>query len=363
MSRVTKQAAFDAAAGEAFVERVCGMLEGGAAAIMLSIGHRTGLFEAMAGKPPASSKEIADRAGLAERYVREWLAALVMADIVRFYPANSSYHLPAEHAACLTADAPLGNMAFLGQHIALLGQVQDRVLDCFKTGGGTAYEDYPCFHQIMAEDSGQTVVAQLFDVILPLAPGVMEQLEAGIDVLDAGCGRGVALLEMARRYPRSSFTGYDLGHDAIAFAQVRVAEAGLANIRFEQRDLSHFDEDQRYDFITTFDAVHDQKNPQSLLRSLYRALKPGGTYLMQDIGASARLENNRDFPLATLLYAVSCFHCMPVSLGQGGAGLGTMWGWETACSMLEAAGFSNIQHHRLTHDPMNVWFISVKVES
>src|SRR5690625_2221345 len=226
MATVTKEAAFDAAAGEAFVERISGMLGGGAAAIMLSTGHRTGLFEVMAGHPPASSREIADRAGLAERFVREWLAALVMADIVDYDPASRSYNLPAEHAACLTADAPLGNMAFLGQHIVLLGQVQDRVIDCFKTGRGTAYEDYPCFHQIMAEDSGQTVVAQLFDVILPLAPGVMERLEAGIDVLDAGCGRGLALLEMARRYPRSSFTGYDLGHDAIAYAQERVVAAG-----------------------------------------------------------------------------------------------------------------------------------------
>lgn len=106
--------------------------------------------------------------------------------------------------------------------------------------------------------------------------------------------------------------------------------------------------------------MHDQKDPQALLHSFYRALKPGGHYLMQDVGASADLENNRDFPLAALFYTVSCFHCMPVSLGQGGLGLGTMWGWETALSMLRSAGFADIQLHRLPHDPTNVWFVSHK---
>lgn len=347
-------------AAEVFAERVCGILDGGAVAIMLSVGHRTGLFDVMAGMPPSSSAAIAAKASLAERYVREWLAVLVMADIVRYDPGERTYHLPSTHAACLTRDAPLGNMAFFGEHIALLGQVRDHVLECFSSGGGTRYEDYPCFHQLMAEDSGQTVVVQLFDIILPLVADLSERLEKGVEVMDAGCGRGLALLAMARRYPGSSFTGYDLCRDAIEFGQHRATTEGLENIRFEQRDLSDYDEEERYDFITSFDAVHDQKDPQALLHSLYRALKPGGFYLMQDIGASANLENNRDFPLAAVFYAVSCFHCMPVSLGQGGLGLGTMWGWETAQSMLQFAGFSDIRLHRLPHDPTNVWFVSHK---
>ncbi|HLS67972.1 MAG TPA: class I SAM-dependent methyltransferase [Kiloniellales bacterium] len=345
---------------EVFLERVCGILDSGAVAIMLSVGHRTGLFDVMAGMPPSSSAAIADQAGLAERYVREWLAALVMADIVHHDPIERTYHLPSAHAACLTREAPLGNMAFFGEHIALLGQVRDRVLECFRSGGGTRYEDYPCFHQLMAEDSGQTVVAQLFETILPLVPGLTERLETGIRVMDAGCGRGLAMLALARRYPRSSFVGYDLGSDAIEYARQEALSQGLTGIRFEQRDLSGYDEEERYDLITSFDAVHDQKDPQALLHSFYRALKPGGHYLMQDVGASADLENNRDFPLAALFYTVSCFHCMPVSLGQGGLGLGTMWGWETALSMLRSAGFADIQLHRLPHDPTNVWFVSHK---
>lgn len=360
MQTLVQDPSFDAATADAFVERVGAILDGGAVAIMLSVGHRTGLFDTMAALPPASSQTIAERAGLTERYVREWLAVLVMADVVLYDPDSRTYRLPPEHSACLTTDAPLGNFSGFGQHIALLGQVQDRAIECFRKGGGTSYQDYPCFHQIMAEDSNQTVVAQLFDVILPLVPGLMQQLENGIAVMDAGCGRGVALLEMARRYPRSFFTGYDLCDDAIEYAQARVAEEGLANIGYEQRDLSTYDESERYDLVTTFDAVHDQKDPQTLLHALHAALKPGGVHLMQDIGASASLENNRDFPLSALLYAVSCFHCMPVSLGQGGVGLGTMWGWETAQAMLQRAGYADIQRHCLPHDPVNVWFVAHK---
>lgn len=361
MPTLLQEQSFDTATADAFAERVSGMLNAGAATIMLSVGYRTGLFDTLAKLPPATSPTIAERAGLAERYVREWLAVLVMADVVLYDPDSRTYHLPPEHAACLTTDAPLGNLSGFGQHIALLGQVQDRVIECFKTGGGTLYDDYPCFHQIMAEDSHQTVVAQLFDAILPLVPGLMQRLEQGIVVMDAGCGRGVALLEMAKRYPHSSFIGYDLCHDAIRYGQDRAAEAGLTNLRYKQRDLSIYDESERFDLITSFDAVHDQKDPQALLHGLYRALKPGGFHLVQEIGASAHLENNRDFPFAALLYAVSCFHCMAVSLGQGGVGLGTMWGWETAQAMLQLAGYTDIQQHSLPHDPVNVWFVARKV--
>ena len=104
--------------------------------------------------------------------------------------------------------------------------------------------------------------------------------------------------------------------------------------------------------------MHDQKDPAGLIRGLHGALRPGGIYLMQDIGGSARLENNLDFPMASFLYAISCAHCTPVSLGQGGEGLGTMWGWETAEAMLRDAGFAEIARHVLPHDPMNVWFVA-----
>jgi len=350
--------AFDEASATAFAERIGLMLDSGAAVVMMSIGHRAGLFDVMAAMPPATSAAIAERAALSERYVREWLAVMVTARIVAYDPTRGTYRLPAAHAACLTRGAPLGNLAVYAQHVALMGAMQDRVLEAFESGGGIAYADYPSFHRIMAEDSAQTVTAALFDSVLPLAEGLMGRLERGIDVLDAGCGRGSALLAMAARFPASRFVGYDLCEDAVRFAADAARAAGLDNVRFEVRDLAGYAERARFDLVTTFDAVHDQKDPQALIRALRGALKPGGLYLAQEIGGSAKLENNLDFPMASLLYAVSCVHCTPVSLAQGGAGLGTMWGWETAERMLREAGFRSVARHVLPHDPMNVWFVA-----
>jgi len=353
-----ESALLDETLAPAFSEKAAGILDAGAVAVMMSTGHRAGLFDAMAKLPPSTSAEIAREANLAERYVREWLAVMVSAGVVAYDPERRAYHLPVEHAASLTRNAPLGNLAVYAQVVALMGAVEDRVLRCFETGEGLRYEDYPGFHRIMAEDSAQTVTARLFDAILPLADGLEARLAAGIDVLDAGCGRGAALIAMAGRFPASRFTGYDLCADAVAYAQHAARAAGLANVRFEARDLTGYEEAARFDLITSFDAVHDQKDPADLLRRLRRALRPGGTYLMQDIGGSARLERNLDFPMAAFLYAISCVHCTPVSLAQGGAGLGTMWGWETAEALLGEAGFADVARHVLAHDPMNVWFVA-----
>lgn len=345
---------------EEFLERVAGVIDAGAQSVMIALGHRTGLFDAMSSLPPATSDEIASAAGLAERYVREWLAVMVTARIVEYDPGSSAYHLPPEHAACLTRGAGLGNFAVYAQTIPLMGAVQDQLLECFESGGGTCYDDYPCFHQFMAEDSDQTVVQPLFSTILPLVEGIEERLAEGIEVMDAGCGRGRALLAMAERFPASRFTGYDLCRDAIDYARSEVRKRDLRNVHFETRDLTGYDEPDRFDLVTSFDAVHDQKDPRGLLGGLRRSLRPGGVHLMQDIGGSARLENNLDFPMASLLYAISCFHCTPVSIGQGGDGLGTMWGWETAEKMLQEAGFDSVTRHVLPHDPMNVWFVSTR---
>lgn len=142
----------------------------------------------------------------------------------------------------------------------------------------------------------------------------------------AGCGRGLALVEMARRFPNSEFVGYDLCPEAFEPTIARCREEGLRNIRFASRDLRDFDEPRQFDFIASFDAVHGQADPQALLNGISRSLRPDGVYLMQDIAGSSHLENNMNHPLGPLIYAISRVHCTPVSLGQGGPGLGTMWG-------------------------------------
>lgn len=345
---------------DAFFDKIAGLIDAGAAGLMLSLGHRLGLFDTMAGLPPSTSTQIAERAELAERYVREWLAAMVVSGVVRYDPAARTYRLPPAHAACLTRDAPMGNMAVYAQFLAMAGGAHDALVECFETGAGLGYERYPDFHRIMAEDSAQTVVANLPELLSQLVPDVVDRLRAGAVVLDAGCGAGGAVLAMARAFPASEIHGVDLGADAIALASAEAARRGLANARFEVADLNALGDTGRFDLVTSFDAIHDTPEPRDTLANLYAALVPGGVHLMQDIGGSARLENNIDFPFAAFLYTVSTFHCTPVSLSQGGCGLGTMWGWETAEAMLREVGFASVERHVLEHDPMNVWFVNRK---
>lgn len=343
-----------------FAGKLLGSLNAGSLCLMISLGHRSGLFDAMAALPPSTTDEIAGAAKLNERYVREWLGAMVMGGIVEYDAGSKLYFLPAEHAAFLTRAASQDNMAVFSQYIAVLGQVEDDVLHAFRHGGGVPYSKYPRFHEVMAEDSGQSALGSLFSHILPLVPGIEGRLQAGIDVLDLGCGRGKILAELAARYPNSRFVGYDLSEEAIAYAQAQAVMQNLANLRFEVRDLSDFDvtaAERAYDFVTTFDAVHDQAKPLALLKGIRRSLREGGFYLMQDIAASSHVEKNAGHPLGTLIYTISTMHCMTVSLAQGGEGLGAVWGRELAQTMLREAGFGQIAIHQLSHDVQNEYYV------
>lgn len=345
------------AKSDQFAEKMFAVLNHGALTIMISIGHRTGLFDAMSGLPPSTSTKVAEAAGLNERYVREWLGAMVTGGIVEYDPQKGTYHLPAEHAAWLTRTATPNNLAVSTQWLSIAGSVEDKIVDCFKKGGGVPYEEFGRFNEVMSEESNQTVVVPLLDQILPLVPGITDRLRSGIEVLDVGCGSGFALLEMARAYPNSRFTGYDLLPQAIERGEARAREHGLTNITFEARDVSELDDKERFDLITTFDAIHDQADPGRVLSNIYGALKDDGFYFMQDIKGSSHVEKNMDNPLAPFLYTVSCTHCMTVSLAQGGKGLGAMWGKELACEMLREVGFSKIDVKELPHDPINYYYI------
>lgn len=346
-----------------FADQLIGMLNQGALSLMVSIGHRTGLFDALVELPPSGVDTIATHTGLDTRYIKEWLAAMVSGGILDYEPASQHYRLPECHAALLTRAASPDNIAVFAQYIGVLGQVEDRIIDCFRNGGGVGYEHYPRFHEVMAEDSGQTVLAGLDEHIMPLIGHLIPELEHGIRVLDIGCGRGSALLHLAEQYPNSEFIGYELSREALSYARTQAIRLELSNIRFEQRDLTGFDmtaEPERYDLITAFDAIHDQIAPQSVLDGIHRSLKDGGTFLMQDIRASSHLEKNLEHPIAPLLYTLSTMHCMTVSLSGNGAGLGTMWGEEMAIEMLNRAGFDKIEIHQLAHDFQNNFYVMTK---
>lgn len=350
---------FNQQKAEAFSEGLIETLNKAAIALGLSIGNRVGLFEAMAGLPASTSQQIADAAGLNERYVREWLGTMVTGKIVTYSPETKAYQLPAEHAAFLTSGG-VYNFAASMEFVPVLAGVEDKLIESFRNGGGVPYSEYPRFHEVMAAESAQTIVAALEPHIIPLVPGLKEKLEAGIDVLDVGCGSGRAMTVLAEKYPNSRFAGYDFSEEGIARANADAKAKGLTNVRFEVRDAANIGETEAYDLITSFDAIHDQADPAGMLRSINQALRPDGVYLVQDITGSSHLEKNLDLPVAPWLYTISCMHCMTVSLAQGGDGLGAMWGEELAEKMMREAGFANVQINHLEHDAMNTYYVVTK---
>jgi SAM-dependent methyltransferase len=357
---VTETTPFDTSRAEAFGGRMVGVLNDACLTLMASIGHQTGLFDTMAGLPPSTSTEIARAARLDERYVREWLGAMTSGRVVEYDPGTRTYHLPAEHAASLTRQAGPDNLAKTMQFAALLGSVEGPVVDRFRSGGGVPYEAYTEFHRIMAEDSGAVHDLALVDTILPLVPGLVERLRSGIDVADVGCGSGHAVNLMAEAFPASRFTGYDFSEEGIAAGRREAGSMGLTNARFALRDVTELGAHSEYDFVTAFDAIHDQAQPAAVLAGIADTLRSDGVFLMVDIRASSNVEDNVDHLLGPFLYTVSTMHCMTVFLALDGAGLGTMWGRQLATRMLHEAGFSSVEVTDVEGDVFNDYFIARK---
>jgi SAM-dependent methyltransferase len=345
----------------AFGEQLLGMLTGGMLTMMIGIGHRTGLFEAAA-RGPATSAELAERAGLQERYVREWLGAMVTGGIMEYDPADGRHTLPVAHAALLTG-ATSRNIGPIANSLHTLGSVLPQVERCFREGGGVPIAEYAA---VSAGGLGETwryvYDEHLVDGFLGRVPGLPDRLHAGARVLDLGCGTGHAVNIMAREFPRSTFDGLDIATDAIADAEAERAAMGLPNADFAVADAAALAPEQPYDVITAFDAIHDQAAPEVVLRSVRDALAPGGLFVMVDTKFATRLEDNLANPYAPLSYGISLLFCVPTSIATGGSGLGAMWGQERARAMLADAGFADVEVFD-TPRPQNCMFVCRREDS
>jgi 2-polyprenyl-3-methyl-5-hydroxy-6-metoxy-1,4-benzoquinol methylase len=325
-----------------FARKLFGFYTSGILTLLVDVGHKTGLFEAAA-KGPGTSQEIADRAGLNERYVREWLGAMATGGVLEYDAASKAFTLPSEHAACLTGTSSR-NLAAGSQTLPMLSKRLPQIIECFRAGGGVPYSEYrPDFTEAMDASWRLLYDGLLIKGFLPAAKALPERLKEGIRVADIGCGTGHAVNLMAREYPASSFAGYDLGEDAIVMARAEAREMGLTNAAFEVLDVTRMPADPKFDLITSFDAIHDQRDPATVLRRVAGALAPGGVYLMVEPKASSQLEENIGNPFAPYIYGMSVLHCMTVSLAAAGAGLGTAWGEQLARRMLGEAGFTTVE--------------------
>jgi SAM-dependent methyltransferase len=347
----------DEAKVKAFTQRMITHLTGASIGLMLEVGRQTGLLEAMAAMPPATSAALAEKAGLTERYVREWLGAMVCGGIVEYEPPGRTYRLPPEHALLLTGQSSR-NVTTLAAMFPLLTRVIPDVVKAFREGGGVPYAAYqPEFAGLMDGRSRPRYDELLFGKYLGSVDGLLARLEAGIRVADIGCGTGYCVNLMARRFPRSRFVGYDFSEEAIARARAEATRMGVANAAFEAQDVTRLRVDVPFDLITAFDAIHDQIAPAEVLRRVREALAPGGTFLMLDVCASSNLEDNVDVPMSAFIYTVSTLHCMTVSLAHGGTGLGTAWGHQVATRMLREAGFTSVQLFERV-DPTNSLYVA-----
>jgi 2-polyprenyl-3-methyl-5-hydroxy-6-metoxy-1,4-benzoquinol methylase len=345
----------DRAKARAFTQLMVRHLEGAAITLMLEVGRRVGLFEVMAPMGAVTSVELAEKAGLSERYVREWLAAMVCGGIVEYVAAEHTYRLPREHATALTGSS-MRNLTSLVEMFPLLNRVIPDVADAFRTGRGVPYSAFqPDFTGLMDRRSRPRYDELLFSTYLAKPEGLSARLEAGIRVADVGCGSGHCITMMARRFPKSRFVGYDISESGIASA--RAMAAGIGNATFEVQDVASLVATTPFDLITAFDAIHDQADPAGVLRRIHAALAPGGTFLMLDVWASSELADNVGTPMAPYLYTMSTMHCMSVSLASGGPGLGTAWGHQTATRMLGEAGFTDVRLFERV-DPANSLYVA-----
>ena len=356
---------------DAFAKKLTDILNHGALNLAMGIGYQVRLFDVMdALARPATAATIAGKAGLDTRYVTEWLGVMVCGGVVALSGSEDGqdrYRLPREHADLIARRAGSANLGVYTQEIPLLTRcAMDEVLSGFQTGQGVGYHHYPRFQHFMGQLADAKHREVLVETFLPSVDHgtLVHRLAAGIRVCDLGCAEGVALLLMAQAFPRSTFVGLDIAEEALQQARKAAEAEDMDNVTFLHQDaaalVANSDLIESFDYVTAFDAIHDQTRPLAALKGVHALLKPGGLFSMVDIAAGSRLADNRDHSMGSFLYTVSLMHCMPVGLVDGGTGLGMMWGREKAVTMLQEAGFRDVQVSEIPQDAFNLHFFCRK---
>ena len=191
-------------------------------------------------------------------------------------------------------------------------------------------------------------------------PAIVKLLEQGVfhgEVLDIGCGRGFVILDFAKRFPNSTFYGYDILPKLVADANADVVSFGLTNVSFRVQDVSKIEEVGEYDVIICMESLHVQVDPINALKCVHRALKDNGVFLMSQINMSSGLENQKTHAIGSAVYCISTIHAMSVSLAEGGMGMGSAWGNENTVKTLKDVGFTKIDLVQLSSQSLNYWFV------
>jgi SAM-dependent methyltransferase len=307
------------------------------------IGDRADLFKAMAAAGPVTIDELAGRTRLNARYLREWLNAMVAARYVAYDPATARYALPAEHAAVLAEEtSPFFLGGFFEMIVPAILQTP-KLLKAFRNGKGVPQEAYgPELFEAIERSSAPWYRHKLAQHWIPLMPDVEAKLDAGGSALDVGCGSGRAVIAIAKAFPNARVFGYDNHPGSVDRARANAKAEGVARkVVFKAFDAKRM-RGRKFDFISTFDVVHDSADPMALLKAIRRSLADDGTYLMLEMNCSTEVNENIH-PIGKLMYAVSTLYCMTQSLAQNGAGIGAAMGEPKARELAEAAGFTSFR--------------------
>jgi ubiquinone/menaquinone biosynthesis C-methylase UbiE len=328
-----------------FMLKLVGDVGSALAAGLLLVGDQSGLFKAMAGAGPLGAQALAERAALAPRYVEEWLAVMAGAGYVEHDAATDRFVLPDEYALYLTDEGSEYYLGGLFQGLPGLLAMAPRLVSAFKSGEGVSFADFGAQMPESLEAMNRSVYRnRLVRSWLPKVPGVIERLEAGGRAIDVGCGTGVVPLTLAQAFPAATVAGLDFDARSIQIARGHARREGLAErVTFLAASIDALPSSPGWDFISSFDVIHDLPDPPGALQQIRRALNAGGTYLMVEPKVAEDLQDNVRNPFARMLYAMSCLHCVPQSLAQGGPGLGACWGERRAESMARAAGFTRFE--------------------
>jgi SAM-dependent methyltransferase len=333
-------------------------LSGAVTAGMIHLGDRLGLYrELAAADGPLTAEELADRAGLKDRWVREWASNQAAAKLIEFSSDEESgevrFSLTPEAAVVFASpEHEAFGMGMFHRFPGMMAALED-MPDCFASGVGRDYDSHGAEGAVGIERAFEPWNRNhLLPTVLPTLDGVVERLTAGATVADVGCGAGGALLRMAGAFPNSRFIGYDISHFALERAEERRQEAGADNVRFVDPRQEPLPDDHSLDLITTFDCIHDMTDPQGMMGAIHQALAEDGTWLLVDIkGRDTLGENIEKNPMAPLMYGISVLSCMSSALSiPGGAGLGTLGLPESvARRMASEAGFTRFERLPIDH--------------
>jgi SAM-dependent methyltransferase len=345
--------AIDPAKLDAMVGRAITDISAGYGGVMISLGNKLGLYKTMAGAGPLSSREIAKRAGCAERYVREWLGSQVAGSYVAYHAVSDTYELTPEQAMVLADEESPVFIPNAWSVPASMWADEEKAIEAFRTGKGIAWGDHDgrlfCGVAAFYRNGYKASLVQQW---LPALEGVVAKLKAGAIVADIGCGYGHSTVLMANAFPKSTFRGFDTHGESVVEAKEVAAKAGVTgNTTFAMAGADNFP-GTGYDLICFFDCLHDMGDPVAAAAWAAKAIAPGGTVMLAEPFANDRVEDNVS-PVARMYYAASTTICCAHAISEGGHHvLGAQAGEARLADIFRKAGFTHFR--RAFETPFNL---------